>query len=86
MIFDYLVCWSTCIDSSFVCFCFSACRYTVGKDASMVRELRPGDFDPMEKFWTRFPPEGSKCTPPHQSVDFKWKDYCPMVFRYCLFF
>lgn len=50
----------------------------------MVRELRPGDFDPMEKFWTRFPPEGSKCTPPHQSVDFKWKDYCPMVFRYCL--
>ncbi|XP_030938570.1 phosphatidylinositol 4-phosphate 5-kinase 2-like [Quercus lobata] len=57
-------------------------RYTVGKDASMVRELRPGDFDPMEKFWTRFPPEGSKCTPPHQSVDFKWKDYCPMVFRH----
>lgn len=52
----------------------------------MVRELRPGDFDPMEKFWTRFPLEGSKCTPPHQSVDFKWKDYCPMVFRYCFFF
>ncbi|KAM3702810.1 hypothetical protein ACB098_04G051300 [Castanea mollissima] len=35
-------------------------RYTVGKHASMVRELRPGDFDPIEKFWTRFPHEGSK--------------------------
>uniref|UniRef100_A0A2N9IP70 Phosphatidylinositol 4-phosphate 5-kinase n=1 Tax=Fagus sylvatica TaxID=28930 RepID=A0A2N9IP70_FAGSY len=57
-------------------------RYTVGKHASMGRELRQGDFDPNEKFWTRFPPEGSKCTPPHQSVDFKWKDYCPMVFRH----
>ncbi|KAF3958497.1 hypothetical protein CMV_016608 [Castanea mollissima] len=40
-------------------------RYTVGKHASMVRELRPGDFDPIEKFWTRFPHEGSKCTLPH---------------------
>uniref|UniRef100_A0A164VG41 Phosphatidylinositol 4-phosphate 5-kinase n=1 Tax=Daucus carota subsp. sativus TaxID=79200 RepID=A0A164VG41_DAUCS len=29
----------------------------------------------------RFPPEGSKNTPPHQSCDFKWKDYCPLVFR-----
>ncbi|GFP91635.1 phosphatidylinositol 4-phosphate 5-kinase 9 [Phtheirospermum japonicum] len=26
-------------------------------------------------------PEGSQLTPPHQSDDFKWKDYCPMVFR-----
>ncbi|XP_040995455.1 phosphatidylinositol 4-phosphate 5-kinase 6-like isoform X2 [Juglans microcarpa x Juglans regia] len=34
-----------------------------------------------EKVWTRFPPEGSKHTPPHQSCDFKWKDYCPVVFR-----
>ncbi|KAI4336493.1 hypothetical protein L6164_015015 [Bauhinia variegata] len=57
-------------------------RYTVGKHASLVRELRPGDFNPNEKFWTRFPPEGSKFTPPHQSVDFRWKDYCPMVFRH----
>ncbi|XP_061369899.1 phosphatidylinositol 4-phosphate 5-kinase 1-like [Gastrolobium bilobum] len=57
-------------------------RYTVGKYASIVRELGPGDFDPKEKFWTRFPPEGSKFTPPHQSVDFRWKDYCPMVFRH----
>ncbi|GER27726.1 phosphatidylinositol-4-phosphate 5-kinase family protein, partial [Striga asiatica] len=25
---------------------------------------------------------GSQLTPPHQSEDFKWKDYCPMVFRF----
>lgn len=64
------------------CFCF---RYCVGKHASVPRELKQGDFDPKEKFWTRFPPEGSKFTPPHQSVDFRWKDYCPVVFR-CLIF
>lgn len=58
-------------------------RYAVGKPASThMRELRPGDFDPREKYWTRFPPEGSKVTPPHQSAEFRWKDYCPMVFRY----
>ncbi|KAI7980249.1 Phosphatidylinositol 4-phosphate 5-kinase 1 [Camellia lanceoleosa] len=55
-------------------------RYSVGKHASITRALKPADFDPKEKFWTRFPTEGSKCTPPHQSVDFRWKDYCPMVF------
>ncbi|CAA6659405.1 unnamed protein product [Spirodela intermedia] len=59
-------------------------RYSVGKLASLtqMRDLRQGDFDPKEKFWTRFPPEGSKITPPHQSVEFRWKDYCPMVFRH----
>ncbi|XP_004503007.1 phosphatidylinositol 4-phosphate 5-kinase 1-like [Cicer arietinum] len=57
-------------------------RYCVGKHASVPRELKQGDFDPKEKFWTRFPPEGSKFTPPHQSVDFRWKDYCPVVFRH----
>ena len=58
-------------------------RYSVGKPAStQMRELKPGDFDPREKYWTRFPPEGSKITPSHQSVEFRWKDYCPMVFRY----
>uniref|UniRef100_A0A1J3FCM4 Phosphatidylinositol 4-phosphate 5-kinase n=1 Tax=Noccaea caerulescens TaxID=107243 RepID=A0A1J3FCM4_NOCCA len=56
-------------------------RYSVGKHASTVREIKQSDFDPSEKFWTRFPPEGSKITPPHQSVDFRWKDYCPLVFR-----
>ncbi|XP_022962490.1 phosphatidylinositol 4-phosphate 5-kinase 1-like [Cucurbita moschata] len=57
-------------------------RYSVGKHASILRDLRPSDFDPKEKFWTRFPPEGSKVTPPHQSVEFRWKDYCPLVFRH----
>nr|XP_009393561.1 PREDICTED: phosphatidylinositol 4-phosphate 5-kinase 1-like [Musa acuminata subsp. malaccensis] len=56
-------------------------RYSVGKPGSM-RELRAADFDPREKFWTRFPPEGSKITPPHHSIEFRWKDYCPMVFRH----
>ncbi|XP_031390516.1 phosphatidylinositol 4-phosphate 5-kinase 2 [Punica granatum] len=56
-------------------------RYTVGNNASSSRELKPSDFDPKEKFWTKFPPEGSKLTPPHQSVEFRWKDYCPVVFR-----
>ncbi|KHG01592.1 Phosphatidylinositol-4-phosphate 5-kinase 1 -like protein [Gossypium arboreum] len=57
-------------------------RYSVGKDASILRDLKPSDFDPKEKFWTRFPVEGSKLTPPHQSVEFRWKDYCPVVFRH----
>ncbi|KAK8967439.1 Phosphatidylinositol 4-phosphate 5-kinase 2 [Platanthera guangdongensis] len=58
-------------------------RYSVGKPASLqMRELRPTDFDPKEKFWTRFPSEGSKITPPHQTAEFRWKDYCPMVFRH----
>ncbi|KAL3845568.1 hypothetical protein ACJIZ3_002971 [Penstemon smallii] len=56
-------------------------RYSVGKHASILRDLKVGDFDPKEKFWTRFPSEGSKITPPHQSGDFRWKDYCPVVFR-----
>ncbi|CAA0818482.1 Phosphatidylinositol 4-phosphate 5-kinase 1 [Striga hermonthica] len=57
-------------------------RYSVGKDSSVLRDLKPSDFDPKEKFWTRFAPEGSKLTPPHQSMDFWWKDYCPVVFRH----
>ncbi|KAI5383967.1 Phosphatidylinositol 4-phosphate 5-kinase 2, variant 2 [Lathyrus oleraceus] len=57
-------------------------RYTVGKYAPVVRELRVADFDPKEKFWTRLPLEGSKFAPQHQPMDFRWKDYCPMVFRH----
>ncbi|KAI4384624.1 hypothetical protein MLD38_002747 [Melastoma candidum] len=44
-------------------------------------DLTPSAFDPKEKMRTRFPPEGSKNTPPHQSCEFRWKDYCPVVFR-----
>ncbi|XP_074263554.1 phosphatidylinositol 4-phosphate 5-kinase 1-like [Silene latifolia] len=57
-------------------------RYSVGKHSSILRELKPRDFDPKEKFWTRFPPEGSKLTPVHKSTEFRWKDYCPVVFRH----
>ncbi|KAK9075534.1 hypothetical protein SSX86_003858 [Deinandra increscens subsp. villosa] len=57
-------------------------RYSVGKHASIIRDLKTSDFDPKEKFWTRFPPEGSKVTPPHPSGEFRWKDYCPIVFRH----
>jgi 1-phosphatidylinositol-4-phosphate 5-kinase len=49
-------------------------------------DLKSRAFDPNEKVWTRFPPEGSKHTPPHQSCDFRWKDYCPLVFRSEIFF
>ncbi|XP_021748643.1 phosphatidylinositol 4-phosphate 5-kinase 1-like [Chenopodium quinoa] len=57
-------------------------RYSVGKHASILRDLKTSDFDPKEKFWTRFPPEGTKLTPTHKSTEFRWKDYCPMVFRH----
>ncbi|KAI9161895.1 hypothetical protein LWI28_021812 [Acer negundo] len=57
-------------------------RHSVGRPApSSSLDLRASAFDPKEKVWTKFPPEGSKHTPPHQSSEFKWKDYCPLVFR-----
>lgn len=57
-------------------------RYTVGKITPIPRrEVRPSDFGPRARIWMKFPKEGSQLTPPHQSVDFRWKDYCPMVFR-----
>ncbi|KAJ6818588.1 putative phosphatidylinositol 4-phosphate 5-kinase 6 [Iris pallida] len=58
-------------------------RHAVGRQASQAAtlDLKASAFDPREKIWTRFPPEGTKYTPPHQSSDFRWKDYCPVVFR-----
>ncbi|KAK1429458.1 hypothetical protein QVD17_11667 [Tagetes erecta] len=57
-------------------------RYTVGKITPVQkREVRASDFGRRASFWMQFPKEGSKLTPTHQSEDFKWKDYCPMVFR-----
>ncbi|PWZ37868.1 Phosphatidylinositol 4-phosphate 5-kinase 4 [Zea mays] len=56
-------------------------RHAVGKQGPIVLDLKSSAFDPKEKVWTKFPPEGSKCTPPHNSCDFRWKDYCPKVFR-----
>nr|CBX25380.1 hypothetical_protein [Oryza brachyantha] len=57
-------------------------RHAVGRNSAPTSlDLKASAFDPKEKVWTRFPPEGSKNTPPHQSCDFRWKDYCPLVFR-----
>ncbi|MBA0735398.1 hypothetical protein Gogos_019251 [Gossypium gossypioides] len=57
-------------------------RHSVGRPAPATSlDLKAAAFDPKEKIWTRFPTEGSKYTPPHQSCEFKWKDYCPVVFR-----
>ncbi|OVA19773.1 Phosphatidylinositol-4-phosphate 5-kinase [Macleaya cordata] len=57
-------------------------RHSVGRPAPTTSlDLKASAFDPKEKVWTKFPPEGTKYTPPHQSCDFRWKDYCPLVFR-----
>ncbi|KAL9239935.1 hypothetical protein vseg_014206 [Gypsophila vaccaria] len=57
-------------------------RHSVGRPGPPLKpELKSSAFAPSEKVWTRFPPEGSKNTPPHTSSEFKWKDYCPLVFR-----
>uniref|UniRef100_A0A0D9X2F8 Phosphatidylinositol 4-phosphate 5-kinase n=1 Tax=Leersia perrieri TaxID=77586 RepID=A0A0D9X2F8_9ORYZ len=56
-------------------------RHAVGKQGPVTLDLKSSAFDPKEKVWTKFPPEGSKYTPPHNSCEFKWKDYCPQVFR-----
>ncbi|KAH9608061.1 hypothetical protein KSS87_019456 [Heliosperma pusillum] len=57
-------------------------RHSVGRPGPPLKpDLKSSAFDPKEKVWTRFPPEGSKHTPPHPSCEFKWKDYCPLVFR-----
>ncbi|KAJ1418925.1 Phosphatidylinositol-4-phosphate 5-kinase, core [Sesbania bispinosa] len=57
-------------------------RYTVGKITPVPRrEVRASDFGSKASFWMNFPRQGSQLTPTHQSEDFRWKDYCPMVFR-----
>ncbi|KAJ6792567.1 phosphatidylinositol 4-phosphate 5-kinase 9-like [Iris pallida] len=57
-------------------------RYTVGKTTPIQRrEVRASDFGSRASFWMNFPKGGSQLTPSHYSEDFKWKDYCPMVFR-----
>ena len=48
-----------------------------------MREVRASDFGERARIRMYFPRKGSQVTPPHYSVDFYWKDYCPMVFR-CL--
>ncbi|XP_051124653.1 phosphatidylinositol 4-phosphate 5-kinase 6-like isoform X2 [Andrographis paniculata] len=57
-------------------------RHAVGRPGPTVSiNAKPSVFDPNDKVWTRFPTEGSKHTPPHPSCEFKWKDYCPSLFR-----
>ncbi|KAI3740549.1 hypothetical protein L2E82_31017 [Cichorium intybus] len=57
-------------------------RHSVGRLAPTESiKLEPTAFDTEIRLWTRFPPEGSRHTPPHQSCEFKWKDYCLLVFR-----
>ncbi|XP_065869670.1 phosphatidylinositol 4-phosphate 5-kinase 8-like [Euphorbia lathyris] len=57
-------------------------RYTVGKITPVPRrEVRNSDFGVRARIRMYFPRKGSQFTPPHYSVDFYWKDYCPMVFR-----
>ncbi|XP_059648165.1 phosphatidylinositol 4-phosphate 5-kinase 7-like [Cornus florida] len=57
-------------------------RYTVGKITPVpMREVRASDFGERARIRMYFPRKGSQFTPPHYSVDFYWKDYCPMVFR-----
>ncbi|XP_013716499.2 phosphatidylinositol 4-phosphate 5-kinase 7 [Brassica napus] len=57
-------------------------RYTVGKITPVPRrEVRASDFGKKARTMVYFPRDGSNFTPPHKSIDFSWKDYCPMVFR-----
>lgn len=57
-------------------------RYTVGKITPVpMREVRLSDFGDQARIRMYFPRRGSQFTPPHYSIDFHWKDYCPMVFR-----
>ncbi|KAI5055484.1 hypothetical protein GOP47_0029005 [Adiantum capillus-veneris] len=58
-------------------------RHSVGK-VTLVQKKKvvPADFGSKARTKVSFPREGSQVTPPHQAVDFKWKDYRPTVFRH----
>ncbi|KAJ7544894.1 hypothetical protein O6H91_09G097900 [Diphasiastrum complanatum] len=58
-------------------------RYMVGKMTPEPKhEVDASDFSPDACVHIDFPRMGSRLTPCHQSADFKWKDYCPRVFRH----
>ncbi|MCO5563152.1 hypothetical protein L7F22_016789 [Adiantum nelumboides] len=62
--------------------CNQGLLYSVGRvKQECSSKLRHSDFSPRAREQINFPREGSKTTPPHQSKDFKWTDYCPRVFR-----
>ncbi|KAH7425661.1 hypothetical protein KP509_11G065000 [Ceratopteris richardii] len=56
-------------------------RYSVGKFDNAKPVLDHNDFGHRARIWMKFPRDGSPLTPCHHSVDFRWKDYCPYVFR-----
>ncbi|XVE48670.1 hypothetical protein DITRI_Ditri01bG0021200 [Diplodiscus trichospermus] len=57
-------------------------RYSVGKITPVLRSgVQSSDFGDRARITMFFPRRGSQFTPPHKSIDFYWKDYCPMVFR-----
>ncbi|CAI5525907.1 unnamed protein product [Closterium sp. Naga37s-1] len=43
-------------------------------------DLRAEDFVAADRMW--FPPEGSSCTPPHNTLPFTWRDYAPKAFSH----
>jgi len=58
-------------------------RYSVSKIMNGPKEpLSDKHFDKSLCEELYFPKEGSSITPPHNGTDFKWKDYCPMVWRH----
>lgn len=69
--------------SSFVIVGLRYLRYAVETVASEPEhELGPSDFGHSARIWRCLPREGLQLTPEQQRVDFKWKDYCPTVFRF----
>eukprot|EP00794_Sanderia_malayensis_P000708 gene708-9516_t len=55
--------------------------YSVGRlSAKQERDILISDFNFVEKVW--FPGSGSRETPSHRFVDFKFKSYAPSAFRY----
>ncbi|KAH7442063.1 hypothetical protein KP509_03G068600 [Ceratopteris richardii] len=58
-------------------------RYTIGKkNCEQSCDISVADFGRRARVELSFPKQGSQLTPPHQSADFRWKDYCPAVFRH----
>lgn len=57
-------------------------RYAVGKmTADTMRDIYESDFSPKSSM-VRFPSEGTQQTPSHSMQPFRWKDFCPHVFRH----
>lgn len=55
-------------------------RTVVGR-AAAAPWIIPTEKDFTERYSLMFPAKGSKETPPHKMRDFRFKDYCPAIFR-----